>query len=121
MAQKKTAPPSRIRAAGPLARTARPRNTPKRMAGREVVDAKEVGEGVALETVDAVPVPAAGAACCATTTEVGSATRSRTAAATRASVRVAEKSMSVEAAWEKPIIPTLVGSRSNNQRAVSAP
>jgi hypothetical protein len=36
-------------------------------------------------------------------------------------VNIALKGMSVAAAWEKPIIPTVVGSRSSSQRAVSAP
>jgi hypothetical protein len=36
-------------------------------------------------------------------------------------VSMPAKGMSVAAAWEKPIIPTVVGSRRRSQRAVSAP
>jgi len=38
-----------------------------------------------------------------------------------ATVSMAAKGMSVAAAWEKPIMPTVVGSKSNTHRAVSAP
>jgi len=67
-AQKKMAPPERIRAAGPLARTARPRKRPKRKEVKEVkevkkkkvgrdrlVDVGEVGDGSA--TGGASPAP----------------------------------------------------------------
>ena len=40
---------------------------------------------------------------------------------TIATVSVAEKGMSVAAACEKPIMPTVVGSRSKSHRVVSAP
>jgi len=47
--------------------------------------------------------------------------RRRTAAATMAHVSIPLKGISVAAACEKPIIPTVVGSSRSNQRAVSAP
>jgi len=43
-AQKKTAPPQRIMAAGPFARTARPRKKPKRREVKEVEEVNEVKE-----------------------------------------------------------------------------
>ena len=46
---------------------------------------------------------------------------SRHAAKTMAMVSMAANGMSVAAAWEKPIMPTVVGRRRRSQRAVSAP
>jgi len=43
------------------------------------------------------------------------------AAKTMAIVSVAAKGMSGAAAWEKPIMPTVVGRSRSNQRAVHAP
>ncbi len=45
----------------------------------------------------------------------------RRAANTMAMVSMAANGMSVAAAWEKPIMPTVVGSKTSSQRAVSAP
>jgi len=42
-------------------------------------------------------------------------------AKTMAMASAAAKGMSVAAAWEKPIMPTVVGRRSKTQRAVHAP
>src|SRR5262249_35687183 len=90
MPQKKTAPPSKMIAAGPFARTARPTKKPNKPAMSKIE--RRLG------------------------------TRpSKTTAATSARVSVEEKSMSVEAACEKPIIPTLVGSSRSSHRAASAP
>ncbi len=56
--------------------------------------------------------------CCASGGETSPRT---TAAQTMATVNIPLKGMSVDAAWEKPIMPTVVGRRSNSQRAVSEP
>lgn len=40
---------------------------------------------------------------------------------TMATVSIAEKGMSVAAACEKPIMPTVLGSKSKSHRVVSAP
>lgn len=44
-----------------------------------------------------------------------------TAAKAMATVNMPENGMSVAAAWEKPIMPTVVGKRRSNQRAAAAP
>src|SRR5271165_3966466 len=96
MAQKKIAPPLRRIAAGPLASTARPRKKPKRSGGSHGVRGR-IGEC----SVRVRP--------------------SVTAAQTMAIVSVPLKGISVAAAWEKPIMPTQVGSNSMSHRAVAAP
>src|SRR5579859_4317609 len=111
MAQRSTAPPERIIAAGPLARVARPRKTPKRKEVKEVEEVNEVKER--SELVGAVEI-------CDCVVVRGTRCR-RFAAKTIAMVSMAAKGMSVAAAWEKPIMPTVVGSKSRSQRAVSAP
>src|SRR5258708_29324437 len=95
-AQKKMAPPERIMAAGPLARTARPRKNPKRM---------RASQGV-----------------CGRTGVFSLRVRPRTTVAhTMAMVSMAVNGMSVAAAGEKTIMPMGGGSRSSSQRAGSAP
>src|SRR5882724_6386689 len=95
-AQKKMAPPERMMAAGPLARTARLRKKPKRRRASQGVRGR-----IGVFSLRVRP--------------------RTTAAQTMAMVSMALKGMSVAAAWEKPIMPTVVGSRSSSQRAVSAP
>jgi hypothetical protein len=46
---------------------------------------------------------------------------STTAAQTIVIVNIAVNGMSIAAAWEKPIIPTVVGKSSRSHRAASAP
>src|SRR5690349_13516961 len=85
-------------AAGPLARTASPRNIPKQKAAK--------GSEDTIEEERDVP---------------GGTSRTTAVAKTIATVSIAEKGISVAAAWEKPIIATVVGSRRSSQRAVSSP
>ena len=95
-AQKKTAPPLRMIAAGPFARTAKPRKKPQRIRASQGVRGSM---GVFSSRV-----------------------RPRTTAAqTMAMVSMPLKGMSVAAACENPIMPTVVGRSSSSQRAVSAP
>src|SRR5437879_5836702 len=95
-AQKKTAPPHKMIAAGPLASTASPRKNPKSKSAAQGVCGR-----IGVFSFRVKP--------------------SATAAKTIAMVSIALKGMSVAAACEKPIMPTLVGSTSKSQRAVSAP
>src|SRR6266852_8753360 len=117
-AQRKTAPPQRIMAAGPLARTARARKRPKRREVKEVEEVKDDG-AVAGASVGLAAVASLGESGGEPPHSKGSL--SRTAAQTMAMVSMALKGMSVAAAWEKPIMPTVVGRRSRSQRAVSWP
>jgi hypothetical protein len=80
-----------------LAKTARPRKAPRKRELKEVEEVKEAEDS-----------------------EVG-IRPSNLAAKTMAMVNIAAKGMSVAAAWEKPIMPTVVGRRRSSQRAVSAP
>ena len=94
-----------------MARVARPRKTPKKNEVKELEEVKEVEErreaGGASEVWDSV---------------VADGIRLRSfAAKTMAMVSMAAKGMSVAAAWEKPIMPTVVGRRTKSQRAVCAP
>src|SRR5882757_6189397 len=103
-AQRRTAPPERIIAAGPLARVARPRKKPKRKEVKEVEERNEPLEAAA-------PID-----CC-----VDDGARLRSCAAkTMAMVSIAAKGMSGAAAREKPIMPTVVGRSSRSQRAATA-
>src|SRR6266403_3717560 len=110
-AQRRTAPPERIIAAGPLARVAMPRKKPKRKEVKEVEEINEVKERTELVEI---------VSPCGCTVRGGTRFRS-CAAKTMAIVSMAAKGMSVAAAWEKPIMPTVVGRRSRSQRAASAP
>src|SRR5712692_4165069 len=118
-AQRKTAPPQRIMAAGPLARTARARKRPKRREVKEVEEVKEIKDDgeVAGASVGLAAVASLGER----EPPHSKGSLSRTAAQTMAMVSMALKGMSVAAAWEKPIMPTVVGRRSRSQRAVSWP
>src|ERR1700739_1381584 len=107
-AQRRTPPPERMMAAGPLARVARPRKKPKKKEVKEVEDVDE-----RTEVVEVVPD-------CDSGVKDGMRFRSL-AAKTMAMVSMAAKGMSVAAAWEKPIMPTVVGRRTRSQRAVAAP
>src|SRR5713226_8209606 len=120
-AQRKTAPPQRIMAGGPLARTARARKRPKRREVKEVEEVKEIKDdgAVAGASVGLAAVASLGKSGGEPPHSKGSL--SRTAAQTMAMVSMALKGMSVAAAWEKPIMPTVVGRRSRSQRAVSWP
>ena len=94
-----------------MARVARARKKPKRKEVKEVEEVNEVKER--REFVEVAPDCICG---------VADGRRCRTCAAnTMAIVSMAAKGMSVAAAWEKPIMPTVVGRRSRSQRAVSAP
>src|SRR6266705_1092790 len=95
-AQKKMAPAERMMAAGPLARTARPRKKPKRMKASQGVRGR-----IAVCSLRVRP--------------------RTTAAQTMAMVSMALKGMSVAAACEKPIMPTVVGRRSSSHPADSPP
>src|SRR6266478_9431822 len=86
IAQKKTAPPDKIMAAGPFARTARPRKQPKSISASHGVRGR-IG---VFSVVVTIPIA--------------------TAAQTIAAVSMPANGMSVAAACEKPIVPTLVGS-----------
>src|SRR6266436_1735263 len=107
-------------AAGPFARTARPRKKPKRREVRKVEEVKDEEFG-AVAGVPADLVAAASLDESGGKPPHSKGRRSRTATQTIAIVNMALKGMSVAAAWEKPIMPTVVGSRSSSQRAVSAP
>src|SRR5215469_10913333 len=96
MPQSKTEPPERTIAAGPLAKAARPRKKPKRSRASQGVRGK-------IGVFPSFMSP------------------STKAAHIIATVSMAANGISVAAACEKPIIPTVVGKRSNNQRADSAP
>src|SRR6266851_8079969 len=110
-------------AAGPLARRASPRKKPKRREVKEVEEVEEMKE----EEAGAVAGASVGLLAYASFCESGGepphskGSLSRTAAQTMAMVSMALKGMSVAAAWEKPIMPTVVGRRSRSQRAVSWP
>src|SRR6266404_5149906 len=103
IAQRMTAPPQRIIAAGPLARTARPREKPKRREIKEVEEVNEVKEvrGGEAGVVARLPVDSVAAASLG---ESGGkpphskGSRRRTAAQTMAIVNMALKGMSVAAA-----------------------
>src|SRR5690348_15816215 len=101
-------------AAGPLARVARPKKRPKKKEVKEVEEVNEVNE------VKDRNRPAGVVASCEAAGADGTRLRSFVAK-TIAMVSMAAKGMSVAAAWEKPIRPTVVGRRRRNQRAASAP
>src|SRR3984957_18458705 len=84
IAQKKIAPPHRIIAAGPLASTAKPKKSPKEIKPSHGVRGKM---GVLSFWIS----------------------RRQTAAQTMATVIIAANGISVAAAWENPIIPTVDG------------
>src|SRR5271157_2260626 len=95
-AQSNMPPPDSATAAGPFASVARPRKKPKKIKASQGV--RGVGGDCGLRV------------------------RPRMMATkTSATVSVAAKGMSVAAAWEKPTMPTVVGRRSSNHRAVHAP
>src|SRR4029077_7389654 len=106
-------PPQRMIPAGPLAGTARPRKKPKREAakeGEEVNDVSDEAGGCGDDCFGAEMGERSG----------GTRQR-RILAATMAMLNMALKGMSVAAAGEKLIMPTVVGRRSRSQRAVSGP
>src|ERR1700688_4436626 len=99
-------------AAGPLARTASPRKKPRKRAEKKTDPSLASGwpfvgwwgsGGVTVEEVDGKEEA-----------ECGRRPRSG-AAKTMAMVRIAAKGISVAAAWEKPIMPTVVGRSTRSQ------
>src|SRR6266852_1858018 len=96
-AQKKTAPPQRMMAAGPFARTARPRKKPKRREGRKVEEVKDEEFG-AVAGVPADLVAAASLDESGGKPPHSKGRRSRTATQTIDIVNMALKGMSVAAA-----------------------
>src|SRR5258708_16818966 len=91
-AQKKTAPPERMMAAGPLARTARPRKKPNKKSASQGVRGR-----IGVFSLRITPTT--------------------TVAQTMAMVSMALKGISVAAARAKTIIPTGGGSRRDRQPA----
>ena len=91
-----------------MARVARPRKKPKKKEVNEVEEVEEMSEPCeAVELSDCW---------------VGDGIRLRSfAAKTMAMVSMAAKGMSVAAAWEKPIMPTVEGRTTKSQRAVCGP
>src|SRR5260370_33102116 len=94
-AQKKIAPPERMMAAGPLARTARPRKKPKRTRASEGARGR-----IGVCSLRMRP--------------------RTTAAQTMAVGSLALKGMSVEAAGENPVMPQVFGRGGASQRQCAA-
>ena len=94
-----------------MARTARPRKKPNRKEIKDVEEVKEVEDEEELKGLVALKNEKL---------DVGRRPRTK-AAATMAMVSMALKGMSVAAACEKAIMPTVVGNRRSTQRTVSAP